>query len=58
MLTSRQPFWLGWGPELTYLYNDPYKSIIGGKHPQRSAAVPRGVAGDLAPDRPDGRHGR
>ena len=33
MLTSRQPFWLGWGPELTYLYNDPYKSIIGGKHP-------------------------
>ena len=34
MLTSRQPIWLGWGPELTYLYNDPYKSIIGGKHPQ------------------------
>ncbi|HSU39346.1 MAG TPA: ATP-binding protein [Polyangiaceae bacterium] len=34
MLTSRQPFWLGWGPELTYLYNDPYRSIIGGKHPQ------------------------
>jgi len=33
MLTSRQPFWLGWGPELTYLYNDPYQSIIGGKHP-------------------------
>ncbi|HEX3974283.1 MAG TPA: ATP-binding protein [Stellaceae bacterium] len=33
MLTSRQPIWIGWGPELTYLYNDPYKSIIGGKHP-------------------------
>jgi PAS domain S-box-containing protein len=33
MLTSRQPIWLGWGPELTYLYNDAYKSIIGGKHP-------------------------
>jgi signal transduction histidine kinase len=33
MLTSRQPMWIGWGPELTYLYNDPYKSIIGGKHP-------------------------
>jgi signal transduction histidine kinase len=33
MLTSRQAIWLGWGPELTYLYNDPYKSIIGGKHP-------------------------
>jgi hypothetical protein len=33
MLTSRQPIWIGWGDELTYLYNDPYKSIIGGKHP-------------------------
>ena len=33
ILASRQPFWIGWGPELTYLYNDPYKSIIGGKHP-------------------------
>lgn len=33
MLTSRQPIWIGWGKELTYLYNDPYRSIIGGKHP-------------------------
>jgi signal transduction histidine kinase/CheY-like chemotaxis protein len=33
MLTSRQPIWIGWGDELTYLYNDAYKSIIGGKHP-------------------------
>jgi PAS domain S-box-containing protein len=33
MLTSRQPIWVGWGQELTYLYNDPYKSIIGGRHP-------------------------
>ncbi len=33
MLASRQPIWVGWGPELTYFYNDPYKSIIGGKHP-------------------------
>ena len=34
MLTSRQPIWVGWGSELTYLYNDAYKAIIGGKHPQ------------------------
>ncbi|WGS54792.1 response regulator [Paraburkholderia sp. D15] len=33
MLTSRQPIWIGWGDELIYFYNDPYKSIIGGKHP-------------------------
>jgi signal transduction histidine kinase/DNA-binding response OmpR family regulator len=34
MLTSRQPIWIGWGSELIYLYNDAYKTIIGGKHPQ------------------------
>src|SRR4029079_3407801 len=33
MLTSRQPIWIGWGEELIYMYNDPYKAIIGGKHP-------------------------
>ncbi len=36
MLTSRQPIWIGWGPELIYLYNDAYKSIIGGT-PSRGA---------------------
>src|SRR5690242_11068063 len=33
MFTSRQPIWIGWGPHLTYLYNDAYQAIIGGKHP-------------------------
>jgi PAS domain S-box-containing protein len=33
MLASRQPIWIGWGPELTCFYNDPCKSIVGGKHP-------------------------
>ena len=33
MLTSRQPFWIGWGPELLFFYNDAYRAIIGGKHP-------------------------
>ena len=33
MLTSRQPFWIGWGEGLIYLYNDAYTSIIGGRHP-------------------------
>jgi hypothetical protein len=32
MLTSRQPMWLGWGETLIKLYNDAYKSIVGGKH--------------------------
>ena len=33
MLASRQPIWVGWGVELINFYNDPYKAIIGGRHP-------------------------
>ncbi len=53
MLTSRQPIWVGWGPELTYLYNDPYKSIIGGKHPwalgRPVAEVWREISDEIGP---------
>jgi PAS domain S-box-containing protein len=53
MLTSRQPIWIGWGEELTYLYNDPYKSIIGGKHPealgQPVSAVWREIWDEIGP---------
>ena len=53
MLTSQQPIWIGWGKELCYLYNDPYKSIIGGKHPwalgRPAAEVWREIWGDIAP---------
>src|SRR5690242_12346471 len=53
MLTSRQPIWIGWGKELIYLYNDPYKSIIGGKHPwalgQPTRAVWREIWQDIGP---------
>src|SRR5205085_9868059 len=34
MLTSRQPMFVWWGDELINLYNDAYKSIVGGKHSQ------------------------
>ena len=33
MLTSRQPMFVWWGAELLNLYNDAYRSIVGGKHP-------------------------
>jgi PAS domain S-box-containing protein len=53
MLTSRQPIWIGWGPELIYLYNDPYKSIIGGKHPwalgKPTSTVWQEIWGDIGP---------
>ncbi|MGA7803271.1 response regulator, partial [Bradyrhizobium sp.] len=53
MLTSRQPIWIGWGKELIYLYNDPYKSIIGGKHPwalgRPTSVVWKEIWQDIAP---------
>ena len=53
MLTSRQPMWLGWGDELTYLYNDAYRSIAGGKHPaalgQPTSVVWREIWDDIGP---------
>src|SRR3954462_12959134 len=33
LLTSRQPMWVWWGPELINFYNDAYLPIIGSKHP-------------------------
>src|SRR3569623_850403 len=34
MLGSRYAMWLGWGPELTFLYNDAYaRMTLGPKHP-------------------------
>ena len=42
MLTSRQPIWIGWGSSLIYLYNDPYRAIVGGKHPQ-ALGLPTGI---------------
>jgi len=34
ILTSRQAMFVWWGDQLVNLYNDAYKSIVGGKHPQ------------------------
>src|SRR4029078_9568243 len=34
MLTSRQAMFVWWGKELINLYNDAYKAIVGGKHPE------------------------
>ncbi|SAK44040.1 sensor kinase/response regulator fusion protein [Caballeronia hypogeia] len=53
MLTSRQPIWVGWGPDLLFFYNDAYKSIIGGKHPQAlgqpTSVVWREIWSDIGP---------
>lgn len=53
MLTSRQPIWIGWGTELIKFYNDPYKQIVGGKHPgalgQPASVVWKDIWKDISP---------
>jgi PAS domain S-box-containing protein len=34
VLTSRQPMFVWWGDQLINLYNDAYRAILGGKHPE------------------------
>ena len=34
MLASRQPMFIAWGGAQTWLYNDAFEPILGGKHPQ------------------------
>lgn len=29
MLHSKNPIWIGWGPEITFLYNDAYIDVLG-----------------------------
>ena len=50
MLTSRFAMWMGWGPDLTFFYNDAYGSMtLGAKHPWAlGTAGARGLGGDLA----------
>jgi PAS domain S-box-containing protein len=34
ILNSRHPMWIGWGPQMSFLYNDAYLSVLGlAKHP-------------------------
>jgi signal transduction histidine kinase len=53
MLISRQPIWIGWGKQLIKFYNDPYKAIVGGKHPwalgQPASIVWKDVWKDIGP---------
>ena len=50
MLASRQPVWVGWGPEQTFFYNDAYKAIIGAKHPWALGRPIREVWGEIWDD--------
>lgn len=34
LLTSRFEMWLGWGPDINFLYNDAYRPTLANKHPK------------------------
>ncbi len=38
LLTSRFSMWLGWGPSLSFFYNDAYRPTLGKKHPRAIGA--------------------
>ncbi|MBG9376536.1 response regulator [Panacibacter sp. DH6] len=50
MLSSTQPIWIGWGSDLIKFYNDPYKAIVGGKHPHALGMPARIVWSDIWSD--------
>ncbi|MBS1816862.1 MAG: response regulator [Acidobacteria bacterium] len=51
LLTSRFAMWMGWGPELTFLYNDAYASMtLGRKHPWALGRASREVWAEIWPD--------
>jgi PAS domain S-box-containing protein len=54
LLTSRFAMWMGWGPELTFFYNDAYRRMtLGKKHPwalgRPSSEVWAEIWGDIGP---------
>ncbi|HJP99504.1 MAG TPA: response regulator, partial [Rhodanobacteraceae bacterium] len=40
MLTNRFPMLLWWGPDYISLYNDPYRPVLGAKHPSSALGLP------------------
>jgi len=47
LLTSRYAMWMGWGPDLCFLYNDAYQPTLGGKHEWALGAPAREVWAEI-----------
>ncbi|WP_414472512.1 PAS domain-containing protein [Microvirga sp. M2] len=50
LLTSRFEMWLGWGPEIAFLYNDAYRPTLGLKHPESLAKPTRELWAEIWED--------
>ncbi len=48
MLNSQHPMWIGWGPEITFLYNDAYVRVLSlAKHPWALGRATREVWAEI-----------
>ena len=50
MLTSRFEMWLGWGPQIAFLYNDAYIPTLAAKHPAALGRPTREVWSEIYAD--------
>ena len=51
MLSSRYAMWMGWGPDLVFLYNDAYREqTLGSKHPWALASKAKDVWAEIWTD--------
>jgi PAS domain S-box-containing protein len=50
LLQSQFPMFVAWGPELGFLYNDPYADILGAKHPASLGSRFHDIWSEIWPD--------
>lgn len=50
LLTSKFDMWLGWGKEVSFLYNDAYRPTLGNKHPTSLGMPTRELWAEIWPD--------
>ena len=50
LLQSQFPMFVAWGPELAFLYNDPYAEILGSKHPRALGGRFEEIWSEIWPD--------
>src|SRR4028118_1107272 len=50
LLSSKFPMFVAWGPDLGFLYNDPYSEILGAKHPGALGNRFREIWAEIWPD--------
>ncbi len=50
LLTSRFEMWLGWGPDIAFLYNDAYRPTLGTKHPKSLGMATRELWAEIWDD--------